>query len=1117
MSKNFITNAKTKTLKQRLVELIKGSQELKFLVGFFYFSGIRELYDAIKDKPDIKIKILVGLHVDRMIRGIVEYPGPDKDVSDAEQIESFLDSVSKSINIDEFDTKEFYERIPFFLKLIKDNRLIIRKTFQPNHAKLYIFKLEEAQVKDTVFVTGSSNLTKTGIVDRDEFNVEIADYGTEEAENYFDSLWQEAIEITESAETKQRLLDLVEKRSLVTQPTPYEAFVLVLKTYIESQQQKDVRPSIIQLMADKGYEQYDYQLDAVRQALTVIDHYSGVIIADVVGLGKSIIACMVARSLNKRGLIVCPPGLIGDKNNESGWRKYRSDFELFDWDVRSSGDLESVEEYIKKNPDLEVVIIDECHRFRNQDTKAYEFLSNICRDRIVILLTATPFNNSPKDIFSLLKLFVIPGKSNITLDDNLEAMFATYRRAFDRLSYIQKNHGSSNSKKQKQAQNYYREMFGKDNIDLAEVSLRTKYLADSIRAVIEPVVIRRNRLDLKKDLVYQKEITALPEVQNPEELFFDLTPEQSQFYDTVINEYFSEDGLFKGAIYRPFIYEEGFNHGEDKEGSNLEANRERVTQTNLFDFMRRLLVKRFESSFGSFEQSIKNFRRVTQKVLTFIENSKGRYILDRALLERIYESDIDEIDKSLDNFAQKLEEGDFPRHYKIYHLKDFQDKDQFLKDIQADLDLFNQILSELKTLRLVEQDPKLRRLISALKKDVGEKKKKGEPTRKTIIFSEYVDTVAYLQKFLDKEFQGSVLTIKGDLTSTKIKQLYSNFDAKYENQENKYSILLTSDKLSEGFNLNRAGAIINYDIPWNPTRVIQRVGRINRIGKKLFDDLYIFNFFPSEIGADIVKSRQIAGNKMFLIHNTLGEDAKIFDPEETPSPSRLFKRIQQNPEETEEESTLTTIRRLYFQLKKKNPDVLERVEKLASRVKVAKAYSENQMQVFIRKGSGFFVRLWREKEDEVHNSSITEVLPMIECAPDTKALSLSDRFWDAYDQVRLYKQPVQKGGGSEVRLDRRALNNLKTLLKKPPQEFIPLTKFARILQEDIRDFRSLSDFTLRRIAKYDTADTKEIKKAIKEIEALRNELGEDYLDRIRRRVGDMPSEIIIAIENVNNE
>ena len=140
----------------------------------------------------------------------------------------------------------------------------------------------------------------------------------------------------------------------------------------------------------------------------MIEKNNGVVIADVVGLGKTVVACSVAHELKKRGIVICPPGLMGNKNKESGWKMYLEQFRLYDWEVRSSGDLEETFKFVNKTKDIEVIIVDEAHRFRNQDTKDYEYLKNICRNKQVILLTATPFNNRPGDILALLKLFITP-------------------------------------------------------------------------------------------------------------------------------------------------------------------------------------------------------------------------------------------------------------------------------------------------------------------------------------------------------------------------------------------------------------------------------------------------------------------------------------------------------------------------------------------------------------------------------------------------------------------------------------------------------------------------------------------------------------------------------------
>jgi len=666
MSK-FITNDGSKNLKKRITELIKKSEELKFLVGFFYFSGIKELYEGLKENPDQKIKVLVGLNVDVTNYGMLELADQNDQVSDEEKIYKFFQSVKKSLNTENFDTKEFYEQVRFFIQLISDDKLLIRKTFNPNHAKLYLFRLEKEQVgRKKLFITGSSNLTKAGLTTQEEFNVEVSDFGFEDAEDYFDALWEEAVKITEYEEAKKKLIEIVKKETLIKEITPFEAFVLVLKAYLDSFEERAIGQSLIKILEENGYVPYQYQLDAVKQALAIIDKNNGVIIADVVGLGKSIIACSIIRELKKRGIVICPPGLIGDRNKNSGWKRYIEEFKPGDyWEVRSLGELEQVSEFVNKHKDIEIVIVDEVHRFRNQDTKAYEYLKNICRNKIVILLTATPFNNKPSDILSLLKLFITPKKSSITLENNLVDKFKAFKGIFDRLGYIKKYWNSANNAKRTKAESYYQAFFEEKNIHPEKVVQKSHYLARQIRDVIEPVTIRRNRLDLLHNPRYKDEVKNLSKVDDPKEWWFELTKEQSLFYDKVIGEYFGDPedgGQFKGAIYRPFEY--GVEKEKiESENLNEKDNFQLQQQRNLYDFMRRLLVKRFESSFGSFEQSIKNFKRITKKILEFIRKTgkgdfyKGEYILDRALLEKIYDLDLDEIEKHLSEYTEKINRG----------------------------------------------------------------------------------------------------------------------------------------------------------------------------------------------------------------------------------------------------------------------------------------------------------------------------------------------------------------------------------------------------------------------------------------------------------------------------
>ena len=1126
MSGNFITNAKQRSLKGRIHALIQHSRELKFLVGFFYFSGWRQLYHALKERDDLQIKILVGLDTDLRLGHVLEVAEPDAaNASQQELVGRFYASLRTALRDEALDTQEFYEQVTFFLGLLEEGRLQIRKTFDPNHAKLYLFRLDkDGQTLINApgrFITGSSNLTRAGLLGQQEFNVEIGDYGWEDAEAYFDELWQLAIPLSEMPERKEQILRIIRRQTQVAEITPFEAYALVLKTYLELMEQKKLSPQVKRLMEDRGYKVYRYQEDAVQQALTVLEEYGGVILADVTGLGKSVIASWLARESNGRGLVICPPLLVGDaKTRDTGWYKYLSDFGLHDWDVYSLGALDKVQEYLANyGDDVTTIVVDEAHRFRNEDTEAYERLSQICTNRSVILLTATPFNNAPADIFALLKLFIPPGRSTLTLDEKLAARFARYNSEFRKLSYILRYHDAGGDK-QARAEKYYADIFELPlPIDLQRVRQRARGLANEIRAVIEPVVIRRNRLDLKRDPMYRSEVTALSEVADPKELFYELTAEQSLFYDWVINDYFGEDGQFRGAIYQPFFYEKE----RHLESLDEDGNRTYQQQRNLYDFMRRLLVKRFESSFGAFAQSIQNFIHVHEQVLTFIENSHGRYILDRHLLEKIYEADPEEIEAALEDFLLRLAQKEKlnPRHDRIYKIDDFDDRAGFLQDIHLDLDLLKEIYAHVQELDLVSNDPKATRLVRAVNDILASPQQSGEPRRKVVIFSEYLDTVRHIAPILERAFPGRVLVAEGTLSKAFFDDLLANFDASYpfDKQQDAYDVLLATDKLSEGVNLNRAGGVINYALPWNPTRVIQRLGRINRIVRKVFEELHIYNFFPTQQGADVVKSREIAAQKMFLIHNTLGEDAKIFAIDETPSPAELFKRINRNPEEEEEESLLTGVRQAFFEIQQQNPALVAHLEDFPARVKTAKPSKRDELLVFRRKGLQLFTHTVSDTSEgplTVRAMALEEAIPHIRCETDVPRLPLSPQFWPAYGAIKRHREQTPMPH-SENSLLTKAANNLRSALEKHPADLENYLPFIRTLLRDLKEYQTLPKYSLRRLTAVEMDEevsSRGLKRFKAELNTLRSTLGDDYLDRIEERVKEFRSEIIIAVENI---
>jgi len=549
-------------------------------------------------------------------------------------------------------------------------------------------------------------------------------------------------------------------------------------------------------------------------------------------------------------------------------------------------------------------------------------------------------------------------------------------------------------------------------------------------------------------------------------------------------------------------------------------------QKNLYDFMRRLLVKRFESSFRAFYESLNNFIDIHKTALNFVEKT-GKFILDRKLMEDVMVENAsdEEIEKALKKYQQALESGEInKRYHKIYEIDKFKEKEKFFRHIQEDIELFEELKKKVGELRLLEEDPKAKKLIEGIKE-----KEFLKNNIKVVIFTEYVDTAEYLKEILEKEFGEKVLSAIGNISKSTYEKILKNFDAQYVEQEDDHCILITTDKLSEGINLNRACVVINYDIPWNPVRVIQRVGRINRIGKKVCPEIRIVNFFPTEKGANIVKSREIAQMKMFMIHHVLGEDAKIFSPDEEPKPSELYRKLNTYPEE--EESFFSRVKNEYEEILKKHPWIKKELEEIPHRIKVAKRGEKNELMVFIRRGKELFVGYKDYSQSMPLEVSLEEVYEKIKSSPEEKGRELSPEFWEHYNQI-LRGPFTSLSPISDNSLESKARNMVETLLKM--EELKGEREFLNALMEDIVEYQTLSEYALAEIVSWErlvekivklktekpkSKKPKEIEKLIEEIKSkvreLKEELGEDFLQKTKARLREESKEVIIAVENQN--
>ncbi|MFW6414276.1 MAG: SNF2-related protein, partial [Verrucomicrobiota bacterium] len=676
----LITNLnEDKNLFARLDHLIAGSEEMRVLVGYFYFWGIGALHAGLQKNEDFKLKILVGLEAETHAGKIVEFAGEENgETTDEERREKFLASLRSVMQAREIDTRQYYERVSLFIDLLKSGKIEIRKTRDPNHAKLYhcTLKPEMTHVLDHKYcwITGSSNMTRPGLVEQNELNVQHINFYDEKSKEFFDALWEKAVPLTDNEETRKRIIELVDgDESILAEVTPFEAYALVLKNYLEHRDLLDKTPSIERIMAEPKDDQEEakykplrFQVDAVNQALSIMHQYNGVIIADVVGLGKSVVGSVLGRVNGKRGLVIAPPGLVGDYQTGTGWWGYLEDFGLNDWRVVSRGKMEDVLALVNRQRDFEVVVVDEAHYFRNEDSEDYHYLSQICRGKQVLLMTATPYSNRPSDMLALLKLFTPVRQSLLTPDGNLEALFRQYQQKYKRIDYVLKHLEDTSRSDEVEG---HLEKLGV-LLDLCSENYKTirervheifKQLAQEIRQVVEPVMIRRNRLDLKGDPDYAAEVGAsLPTTHDPVEQFYELSPEQSRFYDRVIQNYFGENSEFTGAMYQPGAYTSSAEETEaDIEQEQLDDRTLASTQQrNMYKFIRRLLVRRFESSFGAFAKTLDNLIRVHKSVRRLAVPpplGRGLVVLDRKLMEKLLNME-DASDEEITEVLQQQEE-----------------------------------------------------------------------------------------------------------------------------------------------------------------------------------------------------------------------------------------------------------------------------------------------------------------------------------------------------------------------------------------------------------------------------------------------------------------------------
>lgn len=516
---SFITNQNNQSLKERFKVLIKDTAYFDCLVGYFYSSGFHAIYEALENTE--KIRILIGISTSKESFEQIEQAEKEKQqeltFSHAEAKEEVDQLVQEEMKNSK-DNKAVENGVDKFVRWIKDGKLEIRAYPSQNiHAKLYIMTFVEGDKDKGRVITGSSNFTKAGISENLEFNVELKNRNDYEfALNSFEELWKDSVDVSE------KYVHTIEKKTWLSQNiTPYQIYLKFLYEYFKDElNQSD---ELFEKFLPPGFKKLEYQEQAVLNAKKILLEYGGVFISDVVGLGKTYISAMLARELDGRTLVIAPPVLL-EKSNPGSWTNVFFDFGV-SARFESLGKLDSLLE--RGTEHIQNIIIDEAHRFRTETTVTYEKLSEICRGKRVILVTATPFNNSPNDILSLLKLFQKAKKSTIPNLPDLETFFNRLQKKVDKLD------------RKRDYQKYIQTV----NENASEI--REK--------VLKYLMVRRTRSEIEK--YFRKDITEqglkFPKVEKPKPLYYELNNDEDEIFNETVRLLASD---LTYARYTPMLY-----------------------------------------------------------------------------------------------------------------------------------------------------------------------------------------------------------------------------------------------------------------------------------------------------------------------------------------------------------------------------------------------------------------------------------------------------------------------------------------------------------------------------------------------------------------------------------
>ncbi len=932
-SEIFIVDNSDKDWKVReyLKEWSDISHQFDIATGYFEIGSLLSL-DGNWQKLD-KIRILMGDEMTRRTK---------KSFIDAlkSEIENKLDSSIES----EKEKNDFLKGVPAIVEALKQKKIECRVfTKKKFHAKAYITHSKLAVVGSSALV-GSSNFTYPGLTDNVELNIH-EKQRVGELQKWYDRHWNEAEDVT------PEILKVIERHT--RDYLPFEIYARALKEYFR---RYEIEVSEWDKQQSRLYKKLDvYQQDGYKALMKIAEKYRGAFLCDGVGLGKTFVGMMLIERLierDRKRVALFVPKATSEAVWQPALKKYLpnlfgafSTLEIFNHtDLSRGGNWQEKLESVKERAD--VIIIDEAHNFRNpglkgtatRDASRYYRMAEIIGDKKVFLLTATPINNSLIDLQRLIELFT-QKENNYFRNIGVHSLPAHFRHLEKQLE----DSIRGNSPDQP--------IFDFNQVEAEQILGNDELFRE--------LVVQRSRSYVRESQKLQGgNMAKFPIREEPRVAEYSIKKTYEKLLDSINKAFSKKEPLFTLAIYSPTSF---LKTGVEEEDIFLVER-----QKQIVGLIRTLFLKRFESSAEAFRSSCemlyqKMMAFATKNVETAMEKSKLDRIKRRkeeqfGFFRKTQRALFDD-QQDLGDIAELTEDIVSPELLASFEVLD-REKYNVHAILNATFDDLDQILDFLDEFRTFEpkKDDKLQALIRLLKTDKVLKK------HKVIIFSEYMQTARYLFENLEKAGIEGAAEIDGKTKPKDRLAIVRRFSPFYNdssnaklasNGEEEIRVLISTDVLAEGLNLQDATRLINYDLHWNPVRLMQRIGRVDRRLNNQIEDEIIkanpdqaeirgtvvyWNFLPPDELDSLLNLYARVSNKVLKISRVFGiEGKKLLKPEDDYEALKDF-----NHELEGDESPLEKLHLEYQELLTQFPELDSQLNRLPNRIFSGKKLPDSQ-------------------------------------------------------------------------------------------------------------------------------------------------------------------------------